>query len=224
MAAFQKKEIREIEKPGKLFFKKRNEKNLTLLKISREIGISEKYLEAMEGDDWQLLPGEFYIKTFAKKYAEFLGVRWKRIEKQISGEAEYFTKCHGRQLPPKVPARKIFFDINSFGKKIILIFFVLALIVYLYFQSSYVMKAPEIKIFSPPTETFYTENETIILAGQTVSEIVVMINNLEVTSDKEGFFSSHINLSPGINVIKVSAKKRYSKTSEKEIKIVLNRN
>ena len=68
MAAFQKKEIREIEKPGKLFFKKRNEKNLTLLKISREIGISEKYLEAMEGDDWQLLPGEFYIKTFAKKY------------------------------------------------------------------------------------------------------------------------------------------------------------
>jgi cytoskeletal protein RodZ len=37
-------------------------------------GIRPRYLRAIEEEDWNALPEEFYARSFVRKYAQFLGV------------------------------------------------------------------------------------------------------------------------------------------------------
>ena len=42
--------------------------------VERELRIRERYLRALEEEQWELLPGEAYAKGFLRTYAEFLGL------------------------------------------------------------------------------------------------------------------------------------------------------
>jgi cytoskeleton protein RodZ len=42
--------------------------------VESDTKIRAKYLRAMENEEWSLLPGEIYAKTFLRTYADYLGV------------------------------------------------------------------------------------------------------------------------------------------------------
>jgi Helix-turn-helix domain/RodZ C-terminal domain len=42
--------------------------------VERELRIRERYLRALEEEQWEMLPGEAYAKGFLRTYAEFLGL------------------------------------------------------------------------------------------------------------------------------------------------------
>jgi hypothetical protein len=42
--------------------------------VQRELRIRKRYLEALEGERFELLPGEVYARGFLREYAEFLGL------------------------------------------------------------------------------------------------------------------------------------------------------
>jgi cytoskeleton protein RodZ len=52
----------------------REEKGLTLEEISARTKIRRSYLEAIEGDRLETIPGGFFSRSFARQYAEALGV------------------------------------------------------------------------------------------------------------------------------------------------------
>lgn len=71
--------------------------------------IRAKYLRALENEEFEVLPGPTYVKTFLRTYAEYLGLdaqllidRYRtRFERIAEGELHAFSK------PPKVRERRI---------------------------------------------------------------------------------------------------------------------
>jgi cytoskeletal protein RodZ len=52
----------------------RESKGLNLLQVEEVTKIRVKYLEALENEDFNVIPGKVYIKGFVKNYAAFLGL------------------------------------------------------------------------------------------------------------------------------------------------------
>jgi cytoskeleton protein RodZ len=49
-------------------------RNLTLQQIEEDIKIRVKYVQAMENEDWDVMPGVTYVKGFLRTYATYLGL------------------------------------------------------------------------------------------------------------------------------------------------------
>jgi len=82
-------------------------------------------------------------------------------------------------------------------------------------------------IFSPPNliiespiDGLVTQERQIEIKGQTVKESEIVINNQNIYIDDDGWFLTNIDLQKGLNLIKITAKKRYSKINEKIIRVL----
>ena len=75
----------------------RTRRGLSAADVQTGIRIRERYLTALEEEQWQMLPGEAYTKGFLRTYAEFLG---------LDGELyidEYNARLRSREDEPLVP-------------------------------------------------------------------------------------------------------------------------
>lgn len=61
-----------MESYGELLRNKREEKNLSIDKIAREISIEERYLQGLEDEDNGVFPGEAYMIGFLRNYSNYL--------------------------------------------------------------------------------------------------------------------------------------------------------
>ena len=61
-----------MESFGEILRKTREEKNLDIVKISREISIEKRYLTGLEEEDSSAFPGEAYMIGFLRNYANYL--------------------------------------------------------------------------------------------------------------------------------------------------------
>ena len=59
---------------GDTLRRERQRRNLELPKIAGELKISQRFLEAIEHDDFAKLPGGVFTKSFVRQYASFLGL------------------------------------------------------------------------------------------------------------------------------------------------------
>jgi len=49
-------------------------RNLTLQQVEEDIKIRVKYVQAMENEDWDVMPGVTYVKGFLRTYSSYLGL------------------------------------------------------------------------------------------------------------------------------------------------------
>jgi len=49
-------------------------RNLTLQQVEEDIKIRVKYVQAMENEDWDVMPGVTYVKGFLRTYSKYLGL------------------------------------------------------------------------------------------------------------------------------------------------------
>src|SRR5438270_11375303 len=52
----------------------RLKRNLTSADVQKAIRIRDRYLQALEEERWELLPGDAYVKGFLRTYADYLGL------------------------------------------------------------------------------------------------------------------------------------------------------
>ena len=52
----------------------RLKRNLTPADVQKAIRIRDRYLQALEDERWELLPGDAYVKGFLRTYADYLDV------------------------------------------------------------------------------------------------------------------------------------------------------
>jgi len=69
---------------GETLRRERLRKDLGLEQISRETKISARLLEAIENDQFELLPGGVFARSFVRQYARFLGLD----EEELAAELE----------------------------------------------------------------------------------------------------------------------------------------
>lgn len=106
---------------GKILSAARKEKNLTLEEVSERTKIRSKYLEAIEENAWQKLPGVAYIRGFIKSYADIVGLDSQKV--LLLFRREYAEDIKQEVLPKGImneplPSSNFFLTFRRFISKL----------------------------------------------------------------------------------------------------------
>src|SRR5215218_7521170 len=63
-------------------------KKIDITSVEEATKIRAKYLRALENEEWALLPGPTYVKTFLRTYAEQLGLDPRLLVEEYSARFE----------------------------------------------------------------------------------------------------------------------------------------
>ena len=70
---------------GELLKEARQSKGVSLEKVEEELRIRTKYLQALEEEDFSIMPSEVYIKGFLRNYAIYLGLDAEEVRALYKG-------------------------------------------------------------------------------------------------------------------------------------------
>ncbi|OGF24961.1 hypothetical protein A2331_00270 [Candidatus Falkowbacteria bacterium RIFOXYB2_FULL_34_18] len=201
---------------------KRKKQGISLKEVASELKINVQYLEAMENNQLEKLPTGVYSKNFLKKYALFLNIDTKNFDNLLDGDdVSYQKKLRKNLFSKKIPEKHYFLCIPKIIKNIIIILIVLSFLVYLGFFINNIISPPKLFI-SYPEKDLTTDKKFIEITGITEQEVQIYINEDLVLVDVYGSFSKRISLKEGLNLISITAQKKYSKKNEIIRKILVN--
>jgi cytoskeleton protein RodZ len=93
---------------GENLRRERLKRNLELEEISRELKISMRFLQAIENDQYDKLPGGVFAKSFARQYARLLGLN----EEDIAGQVQQVVGPVEVPQPVETPKPMAFSSIH----------------------------------------------------------------------------------------------------------------
>src|SRR4029078_11077553 len=70
---------------------------IDITEVEAATKIRAKYLRALENEEWELLPGPTFVKTFLRTYAEYLGLDSPNLAEAYRARYE---RPSGSDLPP----------------------------------------------------------------------------------------------------------------------------
>ena len=217
-----KKVLSEEETIGYRLIKTRQSKNLKLERIAKELNIKEKYLKALEEEKYSDLPSGLYGKTYLKKYAYYLGLDHKKLEKIFEENNKYKNAYQNKKekfFSQQVVQKQNLLIFPKIIKNIIIAIVALGCLLYLGYYIKNVISPPFLIIIQPE-ENITIDRNFVNVIGQTDQHADITINGEMVATDINGSFSKKINLKKGINNIVIVAKKKYSKTNTVEKQIL----
>ena len=78
----------------------RMRRHIDITEVESATKIRAKYLRAMEDEEWHLLPGPTFVKSFLRTYADYLGLDSRLLLEQWKRNNERVTEA---ELPPLAP-------------------------------------------------------------------------------------------------------------------------
>lgn len=195
----------------------RLQKKISISKVSRILNIKETYLKALEEERYNELPINLYSKNYLKDYAQFLDLDAQKILKkspfnELETEKDPFSR--------KIMSTFKFLVIPKIARNIALSIIILSLFLYLAYYLIKSKEMPELLIFQP-NQDIITPERQLLIEGKSDSGAEIRINGELVLADKNGYFLETIYLKAGLNEIRISAKKKYSKKNIIERKIIV---
>jgi len=112
---------------GKQLRLARNSKGKSLEDISRDTNISKYYLEALENDEYDLLPGSAYVKGFLSNYARCVGLDPKVVVEKynkLAGLNELLEGGTYNNKPLKNKTRRVI------RRRVFMLLFALVLLIF----------------------------------------------------------------------------------------------
>lgn len=187
--------------------------------VEEETKVRTKYLEALENERYDILPGNVYALGFLSKYLDFLELANKN-ELMTQFKMERSDIKNDEQILPTRQKMETKFSVTPKILTIlagILVF--LTILGYIGYSVRAFTLPPNLEISSPSSEQIIKENQVNIV-GKTDEGSTLMINNQSVLLDANGNFSQQVKLNPGLNTFEVKATNRLKKETIKEIKIL----
>jgi cytoskeleton protein RodZ len=92
---------------GSLLRASRNRRNEALSEVSSALRIRQVYLEAIENNQFDVLPGAIYAIGFIRTYAEYLGLDGEEVVRRYKTEASTAEKKTDLTFPSLVPEHGI---------------------------------------------------------------------------------------------------------------------
>jgi cytoskeletal protein RodZ len=189
--------------PGQILSKKRQELRLELSLVSQETRISEKYLEAIEKDDYSIFDSQVYASGFVKLYAKYLDLDEEKL-------LALFRRLYKQGGSPKVGSKRL--TLESFTKylnpKNIGIFTALvvfsAILIFVNLQFYNFQNTPTLEI-NTPNDNSTSEVKEITIEGKTSSNTELLIEEKKVKIGSAGNFSLKYTLKEGENSIEIIA-------------------
>lgn len=208
---------------GTILKESRETKFYTLEEVERAIKIRKELLVALEADDYSKLPPATFVQGFIKNYAKFLGLDALKLlavyRREFSSEKHqpYVMNAFAKPLSFSrlkiTPGRLLGFVVSV----IILSFFA-----YLWVQYRGFAYPPKL-IITSPADQLTTDNPALLVAGETESEVKVMVNGQEIPLGMDGKFNEEITLSSPVNKVEVSAVSKFGQKSQVERTVYLKR-
>lgn len=189
----------------------RQKRGLKIEAVAKELSINKKYLEALEKGNFNKVPAGAYSKNFLKEYCLFLGINRDEIIEIFQKELDAGKRAPQKELFSKQVAKaRYFIAAPKIIKNLILAIIIIACLTYLGMAVKKITAPPFLSIDSPGNN-FVTNNKNLNIIGLTEAESEILINGKNISSDSSGKFSEEINLKEGINIITITAKKKYSR-------------
>lgn len=91
---------------GEQLRKAREAKGLSISDIEKATKIQSRYLEAIENNNFDKLPGDFYVRAFIRQYAQIVGLDGKELLSQYQGEVANEVTSDVSQ-PEESPAQEV---------------------------------------------------------------------------------------------------------------------
>src|SRR5437764_8687708 len=83
----------------------RMRQGLDITEVEVATKIRAKYLRAMENDEFSMLPGSTYVKSFLRTYAEYLGLDAQLLVEEFRAQHEPRGEGELHFAPPARPPR-----------------------------------------------------------------------------------------------------------------------
>ncbi len=191
----------------------RQAKKLKLDLVAKKLKIKEKYLEALEKGEYAKLPRGVYGKNFLREYALFLGLNYKKLAAEFETEVNVMEPKKQPEIFSKqiIKARHLWAMPKIF-KNILIILIISVCFIYLGYRLNKIISPPFLAVDSPATNLVTSQN-ALLVSGKTEAEANLIINGQTVLTDKTGNFSQIISLKSGVNIITITANKKYSRFS-----------
>lgn len=208
---------------GQILKEERESKFYTLEEVERATKIRKDFLQALEADNYQVLPPPTFVQGFIKNYAKFLNLDPEKLLAIF--RREFSDKRH----PPRVldalsnPLNKSKFNMTPHKFISALVLGLISLfLIYLWVEYRFLVGAPFLEVSYPPDQA-QVEGEMVKVEGKTDPEAKVTLNNQSVQVDLAGNFSQEVNLSGSASRIIVTATNKYGKTARAERVVYLKK-
>jgi len=213
MVGFKRKAISNPPSFGEILANRRQGLKKSISEAAKEISISEKYLNALEGGKYDQLPGEVYLKNFLKTYSKYLGLDYQKLIACYQEEKKVYEKTKlGLLNDFKKPVARVssfhFVVTPKLIRGLIIATLVICCLVYLGLKVRAIMSPPLLIVNSPAADLNISKN-FIEIQGEVEKEAVLEINSQQVLVNPDGTFSEIIDLMPGVNLIEIQATKRH---------------
>jgi cytoskeleton protein RodZ len=106
---------------------------IDISEIESETKIRAKYLRALENEEWDLLPGPTYVKSFLRTYADALGLDGKLLIEEYKLRHERLSDVELQPITPLGQRERRRAPRASFGRGWLIAAVVVALVAALYF-------------------------------------------------------------------------------------------
>lgn len=210
MTGFIYKQIHTQKTVAERIKERRLALNLSLENISQVTNITLKYLLALENGEYEKIPGEIYLKQWLKKYALLLELNPQEVIRDYNKETKLQLSFADFQGKTSFKQKKIFFYFTpKIFRNLIVVLVILSFFTYLGWEVKKIIEPPPLQIFEPKNLST-TENNKIVIRGQSEPEVTLWINNQLVLATPRGEFQQEVELLPGLNTFQISAKKKHS--------------
>lgn len=179
---------------GEILKKQRDKLAISLPEVEKNIRIREKFLKAVEENDWSLFSSKIYVSGIIKNYSKFLGLDPK---KNLAFFNRDYEKTEVIKFKRKVASRYL----TSETRRIIMIGLILVFIVffgYFGYQLKQYFSPPYIEILSPKSYIF-KNIDRIKIIGKTEKDAAVTIFGDRIYQNKDGIFEYDFPLKKGNN-------------------------
>lgn len=204
---------------GERLKKAREDAGWNLKKFSDASKIQIKYLEMLEEGRYEKLPAFVYIQGFFKKYSEILNLPLDELVDEYKKETQNEKQI---QLVKELPLIRSPWVIIT-PKKItwsIIIIIIVFVVGYLIYQLDFLIAAPMLSL-EYPSEDISINRSSIEISGLTDYTAKLTLNGQQIFVEKDGRFRQEINLSPGVNTLKIESENRFGKKTEITRQIVV---
>lgn len=183
---------------GELLYKVRKKRNLTIEEASKATRIQQKYLLAVEKNDWTAFTSKVYISGVIRTYADYLDLDPGNVLAYFRRDYE---KVEVLKFRKKLPSLNFLPE----TRKIVLVAFttiIFFFLTYFGFQFYLFLRPPEVQIISPAQSTF-RNTLRIAIVGKTQKESRIKIFNEELFPDENGQFRYELPLRKGKNIVDI---------------------
>jgi transcriptional regulator with XRE-family HTH domain len=197
---------------------------LSIKDIARELKIRSQYLEYLELGRFDKLPAGVYGKNFLREYALFLNRDADKLISIYNNEVASKKSIDPKILfTQKVSKAQHFLMIPKIIKTFLIVLAIFVCASYLVICLNKIISAPKLSVMSP-SDNLIIKEHSINIEGLTEPEADISINGELVLKNTNGSFEKKIDLKSGMNIISITAQKKYSRINVVTKKILVNDN